>query len=114
MRCWPEPLAGEMVWCHFPDNKGAKPEPRPGLILLVKEDDEAMIFVNVAYANAGLSHDSFQDTKLDLNRLWEVPFIDEYFLVPPHAPHGQTPKLGILHPSLVRIVSAAFTATRSE
>lgn len=20
MRWWPEPTAGEIVWCHFPDN----------------------------------------------------------------------------------------------
>jgi len=105
----------------------------------VKEDDEAMIFVNVAYgtgqktnrlysgellitksknpvayANAGLSQGSFHDTKFDLNRLWEVPFIDEYFSVPPHAPHGQIPKLGILHPSMVHVVAAAFNAKRSE
>ena len=135
MHCWPEPSAGEIVWCHFPDNISAKPKPRPGLIISVKEDNDAMIFVNVAYgtsqktnrlysgefliakfknpvvyATVGLS----DDTKFDLNRLWVVPFIDEYFSIPPHAPHGQIPKLGILHPSMVHVVAAAFNATRSR
>lgn len=30
--------------------------------------------------------------------------------VPPAAPHSQTPKLGVLHPFLVRAVQAAFHA----
>ena len=62
-----------------------------------------------AYAAAGLSH----DTKFDLGKVLELPFNDNYFSVPPHAPHGQTPKLGTLHPSMVRIAAAAFAAARS-
>ena len=52
MRWWPEPTAGEIVWCHFPDNIHPKPKPRPGLIVLTKEDDEGMIFVSVAYGTS--------------------------------------------------------------
>jgi len=77
MRWWPEPTAGEVVWCHFSDHINPKPKPRPGLIVWTKEDD---------------------------------PFNDVYFSIPPHAPHGQVPKLGALHPSMVRI-AAAFAAT---
>ncbi|MFZ9813174.1 MAG: hypothetical protein ACO3DD_08840, partial [Burkholderiaceae bacterium] len=61
-----------------------------------------------AYASAGLSY----DTKFDLSKLLELPYNDDYFSVPPHAPHGQIPKLGTLHPSLVRIAAAAFAAIR--
>lgn len=61
-----------------------------------------------AYASAGLSY----DTKFDLGKVLELPFNDDYFSVPPHAPHGQNPKLGTLHPSMVRIAAAAFAATR--
>ena len=49
---WPEPTAGDIVWCHFPDNIHPKPKPRPGLIVSTKEDDEGMIFVNVAYGTS--------------------------------------------------------------
>ena len=60
----------------------------------------------VAYASAGLSY----DTKFDLKNTLELPFNDTYFSIPPHAPHSQIPKLGTLHPSMVRIAAAAFAA----
>jgi hypothetical protein len=129
MRWWLEPSAGEIVWCHFPDNIHPKPKPRPGLIVSTKEDGSGMIFVCVAYgtsqktnrlysgefrisknehpaayAISGLSY----DTKFDLRNILELPFNDAYFSVPPHAPHGQTPKLGTLHPSMVRIAASAY------
>ena len=129
MKWWPEPAAGDIVWCHFPDNIHPKPKPRPGLIVSTKEDDEGKIFVSVAYGtsqktnrlfsgefritkiehpvaynSAGLSY----DTKFDLKNTLELPFNEVYFSVPPNAPHGQLPKLGTLHPSMVRIAAAAF------
>jgi hypothetical protein len=71
-----------------------------GKFLITKSEHPA------AYASAGLSH----DTKFDLGKLLELPYNDDYFSVPPHAPHGQIPKLGSLHPSMVRIAAAAFAA----
>lgn len=131
MRWWLEPTAGDIVWCHFPDHIHPKPKPRPGLIILTQEDDQGMIFVSVAYgtnqktdrpysgvfkisksehpaayASAGLSY----DTKFNLKNILELPFNDAYFSVPAHTPHGQTPKLGTLHPSMVRIAASAFAA----
>ena len=128
---WPEPTAGDIVWCHFPDNIHPRPKPRPGLIVATKVDNEGMIFVSVAYgtskktdrlysgefriakaehpaayASAGLSF----DTKFDFGKTLDLPFNDTYFSVPPHAPNGQIPKLGTLHPSMVRIAAAAFAA----
>jgi hypothetical protein len=133
MRWWPEPVAGDIVWCHFPDHIHPKPKPRPALILTTQEDDEGQIFVTVAYgtsqktnrlyggefritktehpaayASAGLSY----DTKFDLKSALELPFNDDWFSVPPHAPHGQIPKLGTLHPSMVRIAAAAYTQSQ--
>ena len=61
-----------------------------------------------AYIGAGLSY----DTKFELRNVLELPFNDAYFSVPPHAPHGQIPKLGTLHPSMVRIAATAFVAAR--
>jgi hypothetical protein len=131
MRWWPEPTAGDVVWCHFPDNINPKPKPRPALLLSVKEDDEGWIFVRVAYgtsqktdrlysgefriaqgehpaayASTGLSY----GTKFDLRVALELPFNEDWFSVPPHAPHGQIPKLGTLHPSMVRMAASAFSA----
>ena len=131
MRCWLEPTAGEIVWCQFPDHIHPKPKPRPGLVVSTKQFDEGMNFVSVAsgtsqktdrryrgafritknkhpaaYASAGLSY----DTKFDLRNVLELPLNDAYFSVPPRAPHGQIPKLGTLHPSIVRIAAAAFEA----
>ena len=128
---WPEPTAGDIVWCHFPDNIHPRPKPRPGLIIATKVDNEGMIFVSVAYgtskktdrlhsgefriakvehpaayASAGLSF----DTKFDFGKTLDLPFNDTYFSVPPNAPNGQIPKLGTLHPSMVRIAAAAFAA----
>ena len=131
MKSWPEPVAGEIVWCHFPDDVHPHPKPRPTLILATKVDDEGVVFASVAYgtsqktarlysgefrisklenpaayASAGLSF----DTKFDLKAVLELPFNDAYFSVPPHAPHGQSPKLGILHPSVVRVAATAYAA----
>ncbi len=135
MRWWPKPTAGEIVWCHFPDNINPKPKPRPGLILSVKQVQEDQFTVALAYgtsqntnrflrgefriingehsaafASAGLSY----DTKFGLRNVLELPFNDTYFSVPPQAPHGQLPKLGTLHPSMVRIAATANAAARGS
>jgi hypothetical protein len=57
-----------------------------------------------AYQLAGLSF----DTKFDFNTIIELSWSDRYFGVPPRAPFGQCPKLGTLHPSLMRAAKAAF------
>lgn len=128
LRWWAEPAAGEIVWCHFPDDIHPRPKPRPALVLIVFDDDAPQFTVRVAYgtsqrttrlyrgefsilhernpAAAGLSY----DTKFDLRQVLDLPYNTEWFSVPPAAPHGQTPKLGVLHPSLVRAVQAAFRA----
>ena len=63
-----------------------------------------------AYEAAGLSY----DTKFDMKQALDLPYTTEWFSVPPAAPHGQSPKLGTLHPSLVRAVQAAFEAAKSD
>lgn len=134
LRWWGEPTAGEIVWCHFPDDLAPRAKPRPALILTVFDDDAPQFTVRVAYgtsqrttalhrgefsilrdgnpaayAAAGLSY----DTKFDLRHTVDLPYTTEWFSVPPAAPHGQTPLLGSLHPSLVKAVQAAFRATTS-
>ena len=131
---WCEPIAGEIVWCHLPDHITQRPKTRPALILVVFDDDVPHFEVRVAYGTsqrtttlhrgefsilrdrnraayeaAGLSY----DTKFDLKQTIDLPYTTEWFSVPPAAPHWQTPKLGTLHPSLVRAVQAAFEAAKT-
>ena len=47
---WVEPTAGEIVWCHFPDNINPRPKPRPALILAVFDDDAPQFHVRVLAA----------------------------------------------------------------
>lgn len=129
-RWWAEPTAGEIVWCYFPDDLTPRAKPRPALIMIVYDDEAPHFEVRVAYgtsqrttsldsgefviasanraahASAGLSY----DTKFDLKNAVDLPFTSEWFAVPPAAPHGQTPKLGTLHPSLVPALQAAYRA----
>ena len=138
---WLAPEAGDIVWCHFPENKGIKPgpKPRPALIVTVYDDhahdnakDRAPQFwVSVAYGTsqktdnllsgeflvtdqrsapyllAGLSY----PTKFSFRSMVELPFNSDWFKVPPAAPHHQSPKLGVLHPSLMKAAKAAYLAS---
>ena len=130
---WPEPAAGERVWCHLPDHLHPRAKARRALVLAVFADDEPEFRVQVAYGTsqrttalyrgefailkarhpaayeaAGLSY----DTKFDLRNTLDLPYNTLWFSVPPAAPHGQRPKLGTLHPSLVPAVQAAYLAAK--
>lgn len=132
MNWWPLPAAGDIVWCHFPEDakKEPGPKPRPALVVKVFDDQAPHYYVSVAYGTsqktsqlrsgeflisntnlaayrlAGLSY----DTKFSFRSVVELPFNQKWFKPPPHAPHGQIPKLGVLHPSLMRHVQAAWEA----
>ena len=126
------PQPGDIVWCMFPHDKSLAPgpKPRPALVVRVGEIDgqpaAAVAYgtsqrVNElhsgefairradgeAFKTAGLSF----ETKFDLSKLVELPFSNKWFGVPPGAPHGQTPKLGLLHPTLMRRAAAAYAAS---
>jgi len=129
---WPEPTAGALVWCRFPESPHLKPgrKSRPALVLTVFDDLAPLFRVLVAYgtsqktdklyagefriapkdgeayALSGLSY----PTKFNLAKVVELPFSTVWFAVPPLAPFGQTPKLGVLHPNLMRRVAAAWKA----
>ena len=130
---WPEPSAGDIVWCRFPVHEGI-PETvkaRPALVtqMIPAEPARGRCWVVVAYGTsqktsrvyrdefliskliqpeayrmAGLS----RDTKFCLSRVAKLPFNDMFFAPPPHAPFGETPKLGSLHPTLVPAARAAY------
>ena len=133
MRFFAPPEPGDIVYCRFPRKgiPGPAPKPRPALVLAVGEI-EGNPHVEVAYgtsqrtdrlhsgefliapadgdayALSGLSY----PTKFDLRSRKELPYDEDWFRVPPHAPHGQTPKLGVLHPALMHRAKAAFDAAR--
>lgn len=130
---FPPPQPGDIVWCRFPEESFPKPGPkaRPALVLQVGENGGRPIAA-VAYGTsqkldrlypgefviapsdreacdaAGLSH----PTKFNLSRTFELDYNDTWFAIAPGAPYGQTPQLGLLHPSLVKRARAAFNAAR--
>ena len=132
---WPAPEPGDIVWCRFPERPRDKPgpKPRPALVLEVTERTDG-IEVKVAYgtsqklgrlqsgefairklgdpaayALAGLSY----DTKFDLVKTLSLPWESMFFAIPPDPRHGQNPKLGSLHSGMMKVVAAAWRATRS-
>ena len=127
----PLPALGEIVYCRFPESAGIPAsKPRPALVVGRVEFDDGTIGVSVAYGTSKrvdelksgefaitpqepaaykLSGLSFA-TKFDLRRIESLPYTDEWFRVPPSLPHGQHPKLGTLHPSLMTRARAAFNA----
>jgi hypothetical protein len=133
---WTPPTPGDIVWCRFPNlpRRSPGPKPRPALVceVIEREDGVAVTVAYgssqglqrlhsgefvitrqgnpAAYASAGLSF----DTKFDLRQSVELPWNEDFFAVPPHAPHGQHPKLGSLHASMMRAAQAAFRAVRRE
>lgn len=129
------PRPGDIVWRHFPQDKKLVPGPksRPALVVKVGEidgDPAAAVAYGTsqrtdelhpsefaitradreAFALAGLSH----DTKFDLSNVVELPFSERWFAVPPGAPHGQIPKLGLLHPTMMRKAAVAHRAAAKK
>jgi hypothetical protein len=132
---FPLPALGDIVYCRFPeriDVPGLKP--RPGLVVglaLLEDGVRAVVIAygtsqktnalrageflispadGEAYRAAGLSF----PTKFNLKLRSVVPYTDEWFRVPPHPAFGQTPKLGILHPSLMRRAAAVARAAEAR
>ncbi len=129
---WGKPSAGDILWCAFPQNGELKPgpKPRPALAITVDDSEAPLFRVLVAYGTsqkvdalhagefailpadaaayelAGLSH----PTKFNLTQHVMLPFDSDWFAVAPGAPHGQTPRLGTMHPSLLRRFRAAAVA----
>lgn len=130
------PTPGDIVCCHFPNwpRRTPGPKPRPALVCDVTERADG-VAVTVAYGNsqglqrlhmgefaiakrvnpaaytsAGLSF----DTKCDLRQSIELPWNEDFFAVPARAPHGQHPKLGNLHASMMREARTAYEAVNGD
>lgn len=133
---WKLPAPGDIVWCFFPEIPDLEPgpKPRPAIVLRVerREDGDVVSVVygtsqNVtrlktgeaaitqashpaAYALAGLAY----DTKFDFKAIVELPWSDRYFKVPTRKLHGNTPKLGTLHATVLHAVEAAYRSAASR
>ncbi len=129
---WKLPAPGDIVWCLFPELPDIEPgpKPRPALVMSVERDDTGD-FVSVvygtykqldrlktgevvitkarhsaAYSLAGLG----ADTKFDFKVIVDLAWTNRYFKVPPKSPHGNHPKLGTLHATVLRSFEAAYRA----
>jgi hypothetical protein len=133
---WAAPEPGDIVWCRFPERPRDKPgpKPRPALVLEVtRRTDGVELMVAygtsqklgrlqagefairkldnaAAYALAGLSY----DTKFDLVKTLSLPWDSVFLAVPSDPKYGQIPKLGSLHPGMMKVVEAALRATRNS
>lgn len=133
---WPLPAPGDIVWCMFPElpNIDPGPKPRPAIVFGVESRDDgdqvsvvygtsqnlgrlktgevAIIQTKnpAAYALAGLAY----DTKFDFKIILDLPWSERYFKVPARRSHGNTPKLGTLHVSIIHAVEAAYRAAATR
>ena len=133
---WKLPAPGDIVWCLFPEAPDIEPgpKPRPALVMSVerREDGDLVSVVYgtsqhltrlktgevaitqakhpAAYALSGLAY----DTKFDFKVIVDLPWSDRYFKVPVRNPHGNTPKLGTLHATVLHAVEVAYRAAASR
>ena len=129
---WKLPAPGDIVWCLFPEVPDIEPgpKPRPALVIRVdrRQDGDLVSLVYgtsknltrlrsgevaitqsknpAAYALAGLSY----DTKFNFKVILELPWTDRYFKVPTRNLHGNTPKIGTLHATILHSVEVAYRA----
>jgi len=135
LRSYPAPGAGDIVWCRFPEQEGISPsdKPRPALVIDVDES-KTPLRVRVAYGTSrnvtrngpgefvikpedgsafkasGLS----VATKFSFRKVVVLDYTDLWFDLSPGDPPGETPVLGMLHPSLMRRAEQAFNEARRK
>jgi hypothetical protein len=133
---WKLPAPGDIVWCLFPEVPDIEPgpKPRPALVMRVERrvDGDLVSVVYgtsqhlarlktgevvisqaqnpAAYALAGLAY----DTKFDFKVIVDLPWSDRYFKVPQTSHHGNNPKIGTLHATVLHAVEAAYRAAVSR
>lgn len=126
---WPAPAAGDIVWCKFPEQEGISPgdKPRPALIVDV-DNHRKPARVRVAYgtskqvARCGRGEFSitpkdgrafkasglFVATKFSFRKAVVLDYTNLWFDLAPGDPLGETPVMGMLHPSVTARAAAAF------
>jgi hypothetical protein len=130
------PAPSDIVWRLFSEVPNGEPgsKPRPAIVLSVEHRDDgnqvSVVYGTsqkltrlkagevaitqaknpAAYALAGLAY----DTKFDFKVIVDLPWSERYFKVPVRSPHGNTPKLGTLHATILRAVEAAYRAALNQ
>lgn len=126
----PLPAPGDIVWCRFPESVGVPgPKPRPALVLAIAAAHHAVIVVygtsqktGTLYptefvldpndANFSVSGLSLR-TKFDMAHQVKLAFNTDWFAPAPGLmPNMPLPKMGILHPSYVRLAREAAARKR--
>lgn len=133
---WKLPAPGDIVWCLFPEvpNIEPGPKPRPAIVIGTESRDDgdqvSVVYGTsqhltrlktgevaitkakypAAFALAGLAY----DTKFDFKVIVDLPWSDRYFKVPVRNAHGNTPKMGTLHATVLRAVEAAYRGAASR
>ena len=133
---WKLPSPGDIVWCLFPEIPEIEPgpKPRPALVLRVdrREDGDVVSVAYgtsknlsrmrsgevsitklknpAAYALAGLAY----DTNFDFRAIVDLPWTDRYFKVPTRNLHGNTPKIGTLHATILHSVEVAYRSALEQ
>lgn len=138
----PPPEPGEVLWCRFPEVEGIKPgpKPRPCIVLWVSDPptpgEVAAYRIRVVYGTTkirgrALPHEADIDpnsnpaafkaaglsypTRFNFKKAVVLNYDDMFF---ERAPQGEgiaprpSPKIGILHPSLMRAFAAANAAVQ--
>jgi len=129
---WKLPAPGDIVWCLFPEVPDIEPGPKPLPALVIRvdrrQDGDLVSLVYgtsknlirlrsgevaitqsknpAAYALAGLAY----DTKFNFKVIVELPWTNRYFKVPTRNLHGNTPKIGTLHATILHSVEVAYRA----
>jgi len=129
---WKLPAPGDIVWCLFPEVPDIEPgpKPQPALVMRVERRQDGNLVSLVygtsknltrlrsgevaitqsknpaAYALAGLAY----DTKFNFKVIVELPWTNRYFKVPTRNLHGNTPKIGTLHATILHSVEVAYRA----
>jgi hypothetical protein len=129
---WGIPSAGDILWCAFPEDKALHPGPkhRPALTITVDDAGAPLYRILVAYGTSQRVGELFSGefaitaaeaaayklsglsfpTKFNLRERVLLPYTNDWFAIPPAAPHGLLPRLGTLHPSLLKRFRAAAAA----
>ena len=121
----PLPAPGDIVWCRFPETVGVPgPKPRPALVLAAAKTEHAVI---VVYGTSQKTQDLYPTefaidpsdsnfdvsglslrTKFDMAHQTKLPFDSDWFATAPGLlPSMPLPKMGVLHPSYVRLAREA-------
>jgi hypothetical protein len=121
-KAFPAPEPGDIVWCRFPNMEEIRPGPKPRPALVLSVDDERIpARVRVAYGTSRGTDEVAPweivvrpddgeayrlagvncPTKFSMLKVVVLDYTSHWFGIAPGVPAHVTPRMGVLHPSLV-------------